>query len=179
MPRKGGAAGWDQRLSLGQGCSFRLALQCSLHTPEASLGRDQPWGCWRPQAICLALHAGRTRARVTVGSHGPSHPLSSGTGLGDAPHQCGLCRDAAQPRTSLRGLTGSDYCPASSNRKKLEVINGHLIEPCLHPFHYHPAAGMGAAGGTQQRGYPEPAVGRRRESRGLTAVYRKMGYFLV
>lgn len=86
------------------------------------------------------------------------------------------CGDATQLRTSLRGLTGSEYCLASSKRKKIEVINGDLIDPYL--FYYHPATATGAAGDPAVR-VPEPAVGRRRESRGLTAVYRKLGYFLV
>lgn len=62
------------------------------------------------------------------------------------------CGDATQPRTSLRGLTGSDYCPASSNRKKLEVINGDLIDPYLQLLHYHPAAATGAVGGPSSEG---------------------------
>lgn len=60
--------------------------------------------------------------------------------------------DTTQPQTSLRGLTGSDYCPASSNRKKLEVINGDLLKLCLHPFHSHPAAATGAVGGPSSKG---------------------------
>lgn len=89
----------------------------------------------------------------------------------------GLCRDAAQPRTSLRGLTGSDYCPASSNRKKFEVINGHLIEPCLHPFHYHPAAGMGAAGGDPAARVPGASCGQAEGEQGINGGLQEDGIF--